>query len=41
MKIAIPLSDGKLMPHFGHCQEFALIEVEDKKIRRFNDESSS
>ena len=27
MKIAIPLADGKLTAHFGHCQEFAIIEV--------------
>ncbi len=34
MKFAIPLVDGKLMPHFGHCQEFALIDVEDKQIKK-------
>ena len=28
MKIMIPLSGGLLTPHFGHCQEFVLIEVE-------------
>ncbi len=28
MKIAIPLADGKLCAHFGHCQEFALVEVD-------------
>ena len=33
MKFAIPLSDGKLTAHFGHCQEFALIDVEDKQIK--------
>lgn len=33
MKFAIPLADGKLTAHFGHCQEFALIEVEDKEIK--------
>jgi ATP-binding protein involved in chromosome partitioning len=27
MKIAIPISGGKLCPHFGHCEEFALIDV--------------
>jgi ATP-binding protein involved in chromosome partitioning len=34
MKIAIPLANKKLCMHFGHCQEFALIEVdtENKKI---------
>lgn len=28
MKIAIPLVHGKLSLHFGHCEEFALIEVD-------------
>ena len=34
MKIAIPLADGKLTAHFGHCQEFALIEVEGNEITK-------
>ena len=29
MKIAIPMADGKLCMHFGHCQQFALVEVDD------------
>lgn len=28
MKIAIPLADGKLTLHFGHCRSFALVEVD-------------
>ncbi|MCL6584850.1 MAG: NifB/NifX family molybdenum-iron cluster-binding protein [bacterium] len=34
MRIAIPIADGKLAMHFGHCQRFALIDVdvETKKI---------
>jgi predicted Fe-Mo cluster-binding NifX family protein len=34
MKIAIPLADGKLTMHFGHCASFAILEVDDqtKKI---------
>lgn len=32
MKIAIPMADGKLTPHFGHCREFAFVEVADHKI---------
>jgi Mrp family chromosome partitioning ATPase/predicted Fe-Mo cluster-binding NifX family protein len=32
MKFAIPLAEGKLTAHFGHCQEFALIEVEGNQI---------
>jgi predicted Fe-Mo cluster-binding NifX family protein len=27
MRIAIPLADGKLAMHFGHCATFALIDV--------------
>ncbi len=29
MKIAIPLANGRLAMHFGHCQFFALVEVND------------
>lgn len=34
MKIAIPVAEGKLCMHFGHCEEFALIDVDSsgKKI---------
>ena len=28
MRIAIPLAGGKLSQHFGHCQCFALIDVD-------------
>jgi len=28
MKIAIPLANGKLAMHFGHCERFALIDVD-------------
>jgi Mrp family chromosome partitioning ATPase/predicted Fe-Mo cluster-binding NifX family protein len=28
MKIAIPIAEGKLAMHFGHCAEFALIDVD-------------
>jgi predicted Fe-Mo cluster-binding NifX family protein len=28
MRIAIPLANGKLAMHFGHCERFALIEVD-------------
>jgi len=28
MRIAIPLAEGKLAMHFGHCQEFALVDVD-------------
>ena len=33
MKFAIPLAEGKLTAHFGHCQEFALVEIEDNEIK--------
>ena len=29
---AVPTAEGKLCAHFGHCQEFALIETENGKI---------
>jgi len=28
--VAIPLSGKKLCAHFGHCEQFALIEVDDE-----------
>ncbi|MBU2547310.1 MAG: NifB/NifX family molybdenum-iron cluster-binding protein [Proteobacteria bacterium] len=28
MKIAIPVADGRLSAHFGHCRLFALIDVD-------------
>lgn len=31
MKIAIPTVEGKLCLHFGHCQQFAFITVDDDK----------
>ena len=34
MKFAIPIADGKLTAHFGHCKEFAMVDVEDQKILR-------
>ena len=29
---AVPLSEGKLCSHFGHCDQFALVEIENGKI---------
>jgi len=34
MKIAIPTADGLLCAHFGHCEQFALVDVEDGKIAK-------
>lgn len=30
--IAIPLENGVLCAHFGHCESFAIVEVENKAI---------
>ncbi|MFC1958043.1 NifB/NifX family molybdenum-iron cluster-binding protein, partial [Chloroflexota bacterium] len=34
MRYGIPVSGGMLSPHFGHCEHFALIDVDEqtKKI---------
>lgn len=34
MKFAIPLAEGKLTAHFGHCQEFALVDVEENEVKK-------
>ncbi|MFH1844534.1 MAG: NifB/NifX family molybdenum-iron cluster-binding protein [bacterium] len=28
MRIAIPMAAGKLAAHFGHCEQFALLDVD-------------
>ncbi|HPO16827.1 MAG TPA: NifB/NifX family molybdenum-iron cluster-binding protein [Candidatus Hydrogenedentes bacterium] len=28
MRIAIPVAEGKLAMHFGHCKQFALVDVD-------------
>ncbi|MCF8063326.1 MAG: NifB/NifX family molybdenum-iron cluster-binding protein [Deltaproteobacteria bacterium] len=33
MVFAVPVAGGKLCAHFGHCDQFALVETEDGKIR--------
>ncbi|RJR32409.1 MAG: ATPase [Desulfobacteraceae bacterium] len=30
---AVPVAEGKLCSHFGHCDQFALLEVVDGKIQ--------
>jgi len=30
MRIAIPLAHGKLAAHFGHCEQFALVDVDEE-----------
>lgn len=32
MKIAIPIAEGRLAMHFGHCQHFALVDVTDGQV---------
>jgi predicted Fe-Mo cluster-binding NifX family protein len=34
MKFAVPLAEGKLTAHFGHCQEFALLDVDGNDITK-------
>ncbi len=29
MKIAVPISDGRVARHFGHCDQFELFEVDE------------
>jgi len=31
MRVAIPIAGGRLSAHFGHCEEFALIDVDPEK----------
>lgn len=33
MKIAVPVANGKLCQHFGHCEQFALVQTIDNEIR--------
>jgi predicted Fe-Mo cluster-binding NifX family protein len=30
MRFAIPVSGGVISPHFGHCEQFALIDVDEE-----------
>ena len=32
MKFAIPLNEGVLCTHFGHCQKFAILTATDGKV---------
>jgi predicted Fe-Mo cluster-binding NifX family protein len=33
MKFAIPLAEGKLTAHFGHCKEFAIVDADEEGIK--------
>ncbi len=37
-KIAIPIENGMLCAHFGHCEKFAIIEVENGEISEYAEE---
>ncbi|MEN8007568.1 MAG: NifB/NifX family molybdenum-iron cluster-binding protein [Candidatus Krumholzibacteriota bacterium] len=39
MRIAIPVTDGKLDPHFGHCRNFSLIDVDREQKIILNSET--
>ena len=30
MKIAIPIAEGSLAMHFGHCEQFAILDVDEE-----------
>lgn len=33
MKIAVASENGQVSPHFGHCPEFTIFDVEDGRVR--------
>lgn len=39
VKIAVPTAAGRLCPHFGHCEEFSLFEVDPQKAEIRNVQS--
>ena len=38
MRYALPISDGKLCLHFGHCEQFVLIDVDEAARKIVNKE---
>jgi predicted Fe-Mo cluster-binding NifX family protein len=34
MRIAIPVTDGKVADHLGHCQKFLVADVENNEIKQ-------
>jgi len=38
MKYAVPVSGGVMSPHFGHCEQFAIIDVDENTKRVINRE---
>ena len=41
MKYAIPMSGGEVSAHFGHCEQFALIDVDETNKQILKKESVS
>jgi len=33
-RIAVPTENGKLCAHFGHCEQFAIYDVEDHSVTK-------
>ena len=36
MRIAVPIANGQLCMHFGHCEQFALVEVDQQSRQILN-----
>jgi ATP-binding protein involved in chromosome partitioning len=41
MRIAIPVTDGKLSAHFGHCDQFAIFDIDDTINKVINKKDAS
>ena len=41
MRIAVPLAGGRLSMHFGHCETFALLQVDEANRRIVGREDAS
>ena len=39
MRIAIPVAAGRLAAHFGHCEQFALLDVDTERKLILGDEA--
>ena len=40
MKYAVPISGGTMSPHFGHCEYFALFEIDEESRKIINREDA-
>jgi ATP-binding protein involved in chromosome partitioning len=40
MKVAIPITDGRLSAHFGHCERFSIITVDPETNQIVSHESA-